>query len=789
MMPFAASPGFQRPSNGGNSMPTANANSVSTENSTKIQRPMAHAAAQTSDKGGNQAGNHFLAAREAAKLLGVSVQAVRKSCLIGRLDAVTVMGSGGQQYRINPLSLPEPARSTWLAQVAGSSVSDAPQAARIVTLAESETVKQASNHQRVIGDARALILNAVRNLRYVMGCSQRQAILALLAQLDAGQLTQQLVLAAALANDKNKFRFEIEMRDGLPVAAPIHGQDVGAFAGLLTQRTVERWFSAEATGQALIPRRSPSKGTAPAWVPYFLQFWERPQQPPVSVAYEEMCKILPPHIKVPSDKAVYWWKNHKYSKRDVHNGRLLGYEMNAVKRYNKRTTAGMMPMQEIHSDGWGTHFKAPHPVSNKFVNFECWHTHDVRTRRVFRPYVGIVENTYVIIGSLFNAVEDGGVPAIWQTDNTSSVKNDRVEFNPVTSLEARLSFTIVHNLPGNSRANGICENFNKYLDNCAKRDIATYTGKDMSPLATKKITRITRNMVKAQSAEERRLLKAQVEGIGKGMVFDSYKQVVDWFERVCAEFNDLPHRALPKIRLADGKSRHMTPNEMWAKHIAEGWEPMRLSDSELRLEFRPHETCRVRKGVVTIMQQRYAHPALDHLHGVDVQVAYEMSDGSAVWVKDMDGKLICKADFLSDSPYRRRNFDEISLEKRADGQIKRKQRDIAEIEAQIGRGVVDMEPRGRMLSDTMVVDGGALIRPARTAEVVEAKRQDDRPSPTPADRYAKWQAIDARIAQGEEVTEKERLLHEMYPTSAEYRAMKRSHGDNVAPLLRRANGV
>ncbi|OIQ06451.1 MAG: hypothetical protein AUK60_07705 [Rhodobacteraceae bacterium CG2_30_10_405] len=155
----------------------------------------------------------------------------------------------------------------------------------------------------------------------------------------------------------------------------------------------------------------------------------------------------------------------------------------------------------------------------------------------------------VILGSLYAVCAEDGEPVVWQTDNTGSVKNDRVEFDPVTSVAARRGISIVHNIPGNSQANGIAENFNKYLDERAK-ELATYQGKGMDSLAHKRVHKITQKMVKAQAVgdnDEVARLKAEAERAGCGLVFGSYAEAVDWVKRVVMEFNDMPHRELAKI--------------------------------------------------------------------------------------------------------------------------------------------------------------------------------------------------------------------------------------------------
>lgn len=725
-------------------------------------------------EGGNQGGNlGWLTVKQAAAVIGISHQAVKKACQIGRYRTITVSANGGQQYRIDPQSLPVAARDTWLAhQVSAVVTTPAP----VATAVAAPSVKHATLKQRVIADARLLIVRAVRTLQNAIG-SQRRAILALLKQRDDRVASADLLLAMALANARSGLRFSIDLNDaGLPVAVPVAGQDVAAFAAQLTQRSIERWCLTDAAGVDLAPAVATPDVSVKPWVPYFLTQMQRPQKPTLADAYRDMLAALPADITPPSYHSARRWYLAKYSALDRQRGRHQGSALNPFKFAHRRTSRGMVPMQEIHSDGWGTHFTAPHPISGKFVKLEVWHTHDVATRRVFPPSIGLSESMLVIMGSLFNAIKIGGVPAVWQTDNTGSVKNDRIEFDPLTSIKARAGFEIVHNLPGNSQANGICENFNKYLDR-RSRKLATYMSKDMDKLAQKRVLKITQKMTKVADIKERRKLKAQAEAAGSGIVFETYQQAVDWLNDVIAEHNDHPHRALPRIKTADGKSRHMTPNEAWALHVSRGWQPVALDADELADTFRPHEIKLVRRGCVQVYGQRYHHRELEHFNGEDVLVAYEVDNGERVFVKTLDGRPICEAQFYADRAYRPRSFYEIAMDRRADAAIKRHETKIDEIERQ--RPVVTLEAQ---IAQQRQIDSESRAIVDVVAKPVDAPVGIMRLPVEPEQKYLLWEKIDASLMADADVPEWERTWHETYQHSNEFAAMKKRFAARNAPI-------
>lgn len=512
----------------------------------------------------------------------------------------------------------------------------------------------------------------------------------------AEALPDSLWLLAAIANDRNTFEWKIELSDsGDLLAVATDARLLARFGKLPSWETMQRWaagFCARGWA-ALAPAYKKRDMRAPVWMGEFLKEMQRPQKPSVAAALRQAVPALQEKgIKVPPQRTVHRWYATKYSNLDKHRGRNTGSAMNPHKFSHRMSDEGMYPLDEVHSDGWSTHFLAPHPVSGKFVKLEVWHSHDLATRYNYPPSVGLSESTQVILASIAAVIAVDGVPAVWQTDSTGSVKNDRVEYDPVASIAARAGMTIAHTRPGNAQANGIPENFNKYLDSRSK-ELATYQGRDMDPLTGKRVLKITQKMVAAATHEEALALRAEAERMGKGLVFESFAQAKDWLTRVFEEFNDRPHSTLPKIDAAEGR-RHMTPREMKARFVEHKlWTPCPLSIEPLADLLRVHEKKKVIRGCVSIMSQRYHHRDLDHLNGELVLVAFDIHDGTRVWVKDLEGNLLCVADLYEARGRRAMSFMEMALEKRADGQQRRLQRKFDDIEAQRPGRII--EQRGR----------------------------------------------------------------------------------------------
>jgi putative transposase len=406
----------------------------------------------------------------------------------------------------------------------------------------------------------------------------------------------------------------------------------------------------------------------------------------------------------PSYDAMYAWFRDKFSQKALLEGRYSGSQLRAHRFYQHRTKDGLAPASLIHADGWNTHFTAPHPVTGEFVTYEVWHFHDVATRYVTRPGIGLTENAAVIAKGLENLVRELGVPARLQTDSTKVVRGSDRFTKALHSLEERLGFTWTHPKEvGNSQANGIAENFNNtYLDK-RSRELATYQNrKSMDDLTFKRVKKLTAQMVKAANSGDlvlRDKKKREIEAMGKGHVFDSFDQACAWLVQICHEYNDRPHRSLKKVFDSQaGNKRHQTPREALNEFIADGWEPVALDDQEMIDAFRPHVVVRVTRETVTPWGgMRYRHPdILSHWNSKDVIVAYDIADYRQVWVKDMKGAPICVAEFVEATRYMAVTAQQADEEKRANAALRRLEKKRQTIIARTPSDVIEHEPLKRV---------------------------------------------------------------------------------------------
>lgn len=585
-----------------------------------------------------------------------------------------------------------------------------------------------TNQQRAVADARATVLRFVKRLEDESGHSTRQAMLTFLTTATAGRLTGDVSCAVLELSRDSRGR----------KASNAHANA----AGLPTLRTLQGWLkraTEQQPGDNLAPRMPQADMVMDAWMVLAVELKRRPQKPTTSLVLDQMktawpefsarwvqknraarggqlatpeqINALAAHLVFPSADQLYRFFREKFSQIDLLDGQHLGSALREHKFYQHRTSAGLEPFVEVHADGWNTHFTAPHPVTGEYVSYEVWHFHDVATRYTTPFSIGMSESADVIMKGLENCIRVGGVPAIWQTDSTGSVKNAKVQFDPVASLSARAGLTVVHpQTVGNSQANGIAENYNTRLDR-ESRALATYMHPErMDSLAFKQVRKFTGQMVKAAAkgdTDAHKSARASALRVGKGILFESREQMVQWLDDMRVKSNNSPHSALKKITDNTGKVRHQTPQEALDAAIASGWVPVALDESSLVELFHEHVRRTVdRETVKAFAGQRYRHAELGAYQGQEVLVAIDTMDGDRVWVKEITGRLICEAKFVSATGYRGQSMYEFALEKRMNAQIKRKENQIDAIERRMDPTNVPLEVSAIEVADAQVLNFG-----------------------------------------------------------------------------------
>lgn len=512
---------------------------------------------------------------------------------------------GGREYPVS--ALPERARAALARRALAA---EAPPPATVAAERGQRDPATLTDVSRTCMDARAAICNEVDRLGLEYGLSQRQAVLALVDQARAGTLAPHLARMVPAANAR------------------------GGRAGsrTLSRPTVCRWLAARAAGDvtALAPAEAQPR-ELPPWVYPLMKLRQRPQEPSIAACLE----LWPADAPVPAP-------SYDQARRFVaslgaiakHKGRVGPRELKRLRAYTIRSIDGLLPGDVYTADGHCHDCEVAHPLTGRPFRPEIIGVVDVASRACVGWSAYTAESEWLVSAALRVSVVQAGVPAIWYVDNGCGFKN-RAHNDPVTGLMGRLGITLKHSLPYNSQARGVIERFHKTAWIRPARELAAYVGRDMDAEARKLAFKASRKDIKLY---------------GHSPVIQTWDAFLAWAEECRHAYNNRPHSALPRIRDPEtGKMRHRTPSEQWDALMVEaealGVAPPRLSPDEARDLFRPHEIRKVHRAWLQLGQRKYFSQTLEDLdlHGQEVRVEYDPRDLGRVWVRDLDGRLICEA--------------------------------------------------------------------------------------------------------------------------------------------------
>ncbi len=522
--------------------------------------------------------------------------------------------------------------------------------------------------QRTVMVARLAILKEIERMAG-QGMTQTAAVEAFERLAKNGHLPAHMLMVVEQANHRNG-------RNGSRGSLGRKGDRK------VSARTIYRWISIRKSegniGLAPNPPLDPSQeGTSvkvPEWAPQFLAAYRKAQKPSIAQALEDMGPGAPSYMQ-----AVRFMR--KFSNLDRERGRMTGSELKQIRGYIHRDKRLLMPLDVVVADGHSFKAYIAHPVHGKRFIPEVEGVIDVATRVCIGWSAGLAESAQVVADALRHAVTVtaekpfGGCFAIWYTDSGSGNKA-HVNSDPVIGVMARIGATWQHGIPSNPQGRGVIERMQGSLWIRAAKELPTYRGKGMDDLTLRRTLKI---------------VDADLKQNGTSSLLLSWPQFIGFCERAVDAYNSRPHSELPRITdPSTGRRRHMTPAEMWQVFVAKGWKPMLLEPGELADLFRPAVRCVTRRGEVRFSTNIYFNKVLEHYHGEEVIVEYDIHDPMRVWVRDREGRMVCEALWNANSrDFCPKSMIEQAREKRRDTRLKLKRKQIAEIHEE-AMGVLDM---------------------------------------------------------------------------------------------------
>ncbi|MGA1856956.1 Mu transposase C-terminal domain-containing protein [Azospirillum sp. 11R-A] len=612
---------------------------------------------------------------------------------------------------------------------------------------------QLADWQRRTLEARAAILAEIDRMTVVSG-SWRKAAEAVAASAQARTLRPELAALVPVANAKS-------------------GGKAGART--LSLRTLYRWAEARevagtAGAAALAPREAARPILVQPWAAALLTLYRQPQKPSLAWCLEEMSKRYPT-IPAPSyDQARRFVKGLSPIERN--RGRMGPLALKALKSYIARDTGTLWPTAAYSADGHTFDAEVQHPIHGRPFRPELTAVIDLKTRKIVGWSAALSENTWGVLDALRNACTSHGVPCIWYVDRGKGFNNDAMGAatddeadDPATlGFLGRLGITKVNSIARNSQARGAMERVQGTVWVRAAKALPTYMGAPMDMEARQKAFKATRAAVK--------------NGVQSPLLM-SWTAFLEWAQGVVEAYNARIHSSLPKLRDPQtGRARHQTPAEAWeAGAAAPGVEIDIPSAAEAEDLFRPMVKRTPRRGLVELFGNQYHNRALEHVDG-DVLVAYDIHDAEWVWVRDLDGRLICKAQWDAHKrDYFPKSVLDQAAERRSKAAVKRLAAHADTALAELGPRVIDHVPDP--IPAELVADADAMFArlSGETTPAALPAPDDVRPIFADDESWARW-----LIEHPDAATDQDRALLTTELRRNEFRALLNLAGIDVAAL-------
>lgn len=432
----------------------------------------------------------------------------------------------------------------------------------------------------------------------------------------------------------------------------------------VSRRSVFEWIGqvedAEKYNHSVIAVLAPKPRMVklPDWAGALLKLWGQPQKPNLTTVLDILPTHLPENVPCPSYSQAYRFITEKMGNVEAQKGRMGSRELKNIQPFKRRDTSMLMPSDVYTADGHCFDAEVAHPLHGRPFRPEITSIIDIATRLIVGYSIDLAESGFAVLDAIRKSACEYGVPALFYVDNGSGYVNELMKAEG-RGLMAQLGTEMTHALPYNSQAKGIIERSHKTLWVKAAKTLPTYIGKDMDDQARQKVFKVTRKDIKEF-------------GVSKALI--GWPEFLQFAADVVQQYNAKPHSALPKFSDPSTLTRrHYSPFESWNLGVNHpDSEIIKIGEKEAEDLFRPSALRQVRRGEIDLFGNKYFSRDLEQYHSDMVTVAYDIHDPSQIWVRDEQGRLICKAVWNGNkSAYFAKSVIEQAKEKRAQGRLRR----------------------------------------------------------------------------------------------------------------------
>lgn len=416
-------------------------------------------------------------------------------------------------------------------------------------------------------------------------------------------------------------------------------------------RTLQRWITDYCNGGivALAPANKGRQRKDRGWEARALHLFNQPQRP----SYATVALWLRQEgFESASEHLVRrYLKSVPSSVAETGRKRVGGHYYDQNIRPYKVRDASVLPVGLIYEgDGHTCDVYVAHPNTGRAYRPELTVWVDVRSHYVVGWWLSESESAETTLFSLSHAlISLDHTPAYVHADVGSGFKA-RLMTDEVSGYFARFAITPIFALPGNAKGKGLIEGFFRWFEErCGKR-FSTFCGHCRTDDALRHLREKTeRGLVKLPSLVE-------------------YAEAVrDYF----AFYNGNPQQGLG----------NQSPADLWTTLERT---PLETPSAAV---VRPREQRTVRRWSIALHGRTYRADELASYEGRSVLVEYSLHDDARVWVFDDKGRFACEAVLTEKMPWLSDSRIEEGLQRRAEGQAKRLEAKLAEVQARARRPI------------------------------------------------------------------------------------------------------
>lgn len=568
---------------------------------------------------------------------------------------------------------------------------------------------------------------------------------------------------------------------------------------LVSRRTLFTWIKdfevAEANKNAsavalLAPKARPQ--SMPEWAGILLKLWSDPAKPELAEVMRRLEMVLKVSaMEVPSYHQARYFLTTTIGNVERERGRMGSREIKNIMPFVRRDASMLMPTDVYTADGHTFDAEVANPITGKPFRPEITTVLDVHTRMVVGYSVDLAESGLAVLDAISSAASNYGIPAIFYVDNGSGYKNKMMKDESV-GLMVRMGTEVKHSIAYNSQARGMIERVHQTIWIRLAKKLPTYIGADMDRQAKQAVFKKTRKEVKA---------------FGESKALIGWDEFLNLASDAVTAYNHEPHSGLPRrYNPVSGRREHLTPQMMWDEKILMmtnlGQQLVTVSKAERDDLYRPYVERKCLRGEINLFSNRYFSSELEQYHGEMMLVGYDIHDGSRVWVRDMDYRLITIAGFESN---KKGYFEQTALgdarEKRAINQVKRAQvhvdaalenmrpaRVIEHVQSQM-LPLEDIERAQNLLNERLAMEDAQVVEsvPKATATLdklnglgaaLNAQPTEAVPSGQSDQdaKFERWLVLDAQVKAGGELGV-DQDFYELYPESKIFKIKMREYSD------------